>query len=66
MKNQYVGDLIDFAKYGLLRALAGAGGERLFRLGLVWYLTPDDGRDDGGRIHYLSEPRPNPYSRADP
>jgi hypothetical protein len=66
MKNQYVGDLNDFAKYGILRALAGVGRERVFRLGVVWYLTPDDGRGDGRHIDYLSEARPNRYSEADP
>jgi hypothetical protein len=65
MKNQYVGDLCDFAKYGILQTLAGVGRERVFRLGVVWYLTPDHG--GGGRhIEYLSEPRPNRYSEADP
>jgi hypothetical protein len=65
MKNQYVGDLSDFAKYGILRALAGVGRQRVFRLGVVWYLTPNHG--GGGRhIEYLSEPRPNRYSKADP
>jgi hypothetical protein len=65
MKNQYVGDLSDFAKFGILRALAGAGRQQVFRLGVVWYLTPDHG--GGGRhIEYLSEPRPNRYSAADP
>jgi len=64
MKNQYVGDLSDFAKYGILRAIAGVGRQRVFRLGVVWYLTPDEGH--GGRhIEYLSEPRPNRYSEAD-
>jgi hypothetical protein len=66
VKNRYIGDLGDFAKYGLLRAIAGPGRDRAFRLGVVWYLTPDDGRQDGRHIHYLSASRPNPYSRADP
>jgi hypothetical protein len=65
MKNQYVGDLSDFAKYGILRALAGVGRQQVFRLGVVWYLTPDHG-GGGSHIRYLSEPRPNRYSEADP
>ena len=34
LKNQYIGDLGDFAKYGLLRAIAGFGHDRAFRLGV--------------------------------
>ncbi len=53
MKDQYFGDLNDFKKYGLLRALGGDG-----RLGtaVCWSLTEDDSRSDGSRINYLREP----------
>lgn len=39
MKNQYLTDLGDYGKYGLLRFLTGKG----VRIGVNWYLTPDDG-----------------------
>ena len=46
MQNKYVGDIGDFGKYGLLRHLTGmtdsaAPGDPL-RLGVVWYLYPDE------------------------
>jgi hypothetical protein len=65
LKIQYFVDLSDFAKFSVRRALTGVGRQQAFRLGVVWYLTTDQGR--GGRhIDYLSEPRPNRYSVADP
>ena len=48
MKNQYVGDIRDYGKYALLRALAAQ-----YSIGLNWYLTPDDGRPDGKLTNYL-------------
>lgn len=53
MKHQYVGDINDYRKYGLLRALLAAGG---LRLHVVWMLTPDDGRTDGSKTRYLDDP----------
>ena len=53
MKNQYVGDLNDYRKYGLVRLLA-AGGQ--LRTGVCWMLTPNDGRSDGQFITYLDGP----------
>jgi hypothetical protein len=52
MKQQYFGDVNDYLKYGLLRCLVDAG----FRIGVCWMLTPDDGRSDGGKLRYLSQP----------
>jgi hypothetical protein len=52
MKNQYFGDVNDYLKYGFLRAFADAG----LRVGVCWMLTPDDGRTDGGKVGYLSQP----------
>jgi hypothetical protein len=52
MKNQYFGDVHDYVKYGLLRALSGVSQ---LRVGLVWMLTPDDDRTDGSRTHYLKD-----------
>ena len=38
MKNQYTGDIGDYSKLGMLRAINQAG----FSLGINWYLTPDE------------------------
>ncbi|OGA20760.1 MAG: hypothetical protein A3I02_05320 [Betaproteobacteria bacterium RIFCSPLOWO2_02_FULL_67_26] len=52
MQNRYTGDIGDFAKYGLLRAL-GAG----LRIGIAWYLFPDEPHNsDGGHVEYLEDP----------
>ena len=48
MKNQYVGDIGDYGKYALLRALACR-----YSIGVNWYFTPDDGRPDGKFVEYL-------------
>ena len=53
MKNQYFGDINDFKKYGLMRALSNGGQ---IKTAVCWMLTPDDGRGDGSRIGYLSQP----------
>ncbi len=37
MQNRYVGDIGDYAKYSLLRALS-----RGCKLGVSWYLFPDE------------------------
>ena len=52
MKNQYVGDIGDYGKYGLLRFLAGRG----IRIGVNWYLTKNDGSSDGRFTAYLERP----------
>ena len=52
MKDQYFADLGDYGKYGLLRFLAGRG----VKIGINWYLTPDDGSTDGKYTEYLSQP----------
>lgn len=61
MKDQYFGDVNDFRKYGLLRALTG---ERQMRLGVCWMLTDNDGRTDGRFLSYLSQPQE--YRHRDP
>lgn len=43
MQDRYVADVGDFGKYGLLRALSKS--PRL-KLGVIWYLVPDDGREE--------------------
>ncbi len=49
MKNQYVGDVGDYGKYGLLRFLANRG----IKIGVNWYLTKDDKSADGKFTKYL-------------
>ncbi len=46
MQNKYVGDIGDFGKYGLLRALCGKD----LGLGVVWYFVRDR------MVDYLNEP----------
>ncbi len=50
MRHEYVGDVGDFGKYGLLRTIARV--RAMSRLGILWYLTVEaenngDGRHDG-------------------
>ena len=54
MKDQYVGDINDYRKYAILRALAGDGATRV---GVCWMRTPPDGRSDGRMIEYLAKPQ---------
>ena len=50
MQNRYTGDIGDFGKLGLLRALH----ESRFSIGVNWYLTPDEAHNSDGRyIKYL-------------
>ncbi|MGT2465837.1 hypothetical protein ACVOMV_12900 [Mesorhizobium atlanticum] len=52
MQNRYAGDIGDFIKLGLLRALSGGK-----RLGVNWYLYPDEYHNgDGGYTSYLLDP----------
>lgn len=53
MQNRYVGDVGDYAKYALLRSLAPASPEGP-RLGINWYMFPDeDHNGDGRHVAYL-------------
>lgn len=55
MQDRYAGDIGDFGKYGLLRALCGDG----LRLGVLWYAFEGDtgtNPGDGKRTEYLSPP----------
>ena len=66
MKDQYVGDINDFAKFALLRHLAGSTGNA-FRVGVVWYLTPNDDRlRDGNKTKYLCGRKARLYSSVEP
>lgn len=49
MKNQYIGDIGDYGKYGMLRYLEKNG----IKLGINWYLTENDGSSDGKFTTYL-------------
>ena len=51
MKNQYVGDIGDYGKYSLLRAFTDAG----VKVGINWYLTENDGSNDGKFTDYLKK-----------
>jgi hypothetical protein len=53
MKNQYIADINDYRKYGLLRSLSGSGN---IRIGVCWMLTPDDNLTDGQFTRYLNLP----------
>lgn len=61
MKHQYVGDISDYRKYALLRALSKGGTNRI---GVCWMLTPSDGRSDGEKRAYLGQP--GAYRAFDP
>lgn len=53
MQNRYVGDIGDFGKFGFLRNLVGSVD---WKLGVVWYLFPDENHNDDGRfIKYLNK-----------
>lgn len=51
MKNQYFGDVGDYGKYAMLRFLANNG----IKIAVNWYLTPNDGSNDGKYIAYLEK-----------
>lgn len=61
MKDQYFGDINDYRKYGLLRALLESSG---LRLGVCWLLTAADQRPDGEFRRYLEQPER--WRRHDP
>ncbi len=45
MQNRYAGDIGDYGKLGLLRSLSRTG----LRIGVNWYLTPDEDHNGDGR-----------------
>lgn len=63
MQDRYTGDIGDFAKLGLLRALG-----RGYRLGVAWYLFPDETQNGNGQhITYLTAPdKRNLWQSRDP
>lgn len=61
MKNQYFGDINDYYKYGLLRALLSPTSMDLL---VAWMLTPNEGSTDGNKTSYLD--KPDRYRSLDP
>ena len=60
MQDRYAGDIGDFAKYSLLRAVSNGR-----RLGVAWYRFPDEGHNsDGKHIAYLDQA--DRWRRKDP
>lgn len=52
MQNRYSGDIGDFSKLGLLRALVPCG----IPIGINWYLVPDERHNSDGRhVKYLEQ-----------
>jgi len=52
MQNRYVGDIGDYLKLGILRALSPG-----YHLGVAWWLFPDESYNrDGRHIGYLGRP----------
>jgi len=52
LKDQYVGDISDYFKYAFLRRAQNAGA----KLVISWMLTAPDGKSDGAKRDYLSNP----------
>lgn len=61
VKHQYVGNVSDYRKYALIRALTADGANRI---GVCWMLTPSDGSSDGNKLAYLDQP--DRYRHFDP
>ena len=60
MQDRYAGDIGDFVKLGLLRALSPGR-----QLGVAWYRYPDESHNgDGRHITYLDQPQR--YEHLDP
>lgn len=61
MQDRYTGDIGDFGKLGLLRALQS----RDLTIGVNWYLTPDeDHNDDGMYTKYLKDESYRKYDES--
>lgn len=63
MKNQYVADINDYRKYGLLRILSGYGS---ISTGVCWMLTAPDERTDGKSLDYLKKRNREKWRPFDP
>ncbi len=54
MQDRYAGDVGDFLKFVLLRELCTGGDGPELRLGVCWYLVPDESHNaDGRHVSYL-------------
>jgi hypothetical protein len=52
VQNRYVGDIGDYVKFAILRALSPG-----YRLGIAWWLYPDETHNrDGRHVDYLDKP----------
>ena len=60
MQNRYVGDIGDFVKLGILRALSPG-----YDLGVAWWLFPDEDHNKDGR-HIGDLSRPDQWRHFDP
>ena len=60
MQDRYAGDIGDFLKFSLLRQLCQPSDvDPGLRLGVVWYLAPDEDHNlDGKHTPYLDSPKP--------
>jgi hypothetical protein len=55
VQDKYVGDIGDYGKFGLLRHLFPSPR---WRLGIIWYLVPNEAeKKDGRHIDYLENPK---------
>lgn len=65
MQDRYVGDIGDFGKYGLLRALFGRPEEPdsgcVLSLAVAWYLNVEEGGSDGNKTKYLELKECDPH-----
>ena len=53
MQDRYSGDVGDFVKFSFLRRVFGEDGKRI---GIIWYLFPDESHNsDGGHIDYVKK-----------
>ena len=60
MQNKYVGDIGDYVKLAILRALSPG-----YRIGIAWWLVVDEHqKKDGRHTSYLCEPEK--WRRFDP
>jgi hypothetical protein len=65
MKDQYVGDIGDFAKFSFLHEIASHAEFNKTRIGVLWYLTPNEDNpknNDGRHIDYLDKEGLRRYS----
>lgn len=72
MQDRYTGDVADFGKYGLLRAITRPGitkkgGPETLNLGVVWYRHPDEkDTNNGEHIDYLGPSGRENFRKCEP